>query len=60
LLLEKEVNKQRVTVYRGQYGAVKSIHIGGLVVGDIIDLSAGDRVPADCVLIEEMNMTVDE
>tara|TARA_B110000285_G_C15024737_1_gene563525 strand:- start:744 stop:917 length:174 start_codon:yes stop_codon:yes gene_type:complete len=57
--LEKEVNKQRVTVYRGQFGAVKSIHICGLVVGDIIDLSAGDRVPADCVLIEEMNMTVD-
>ena len=31
-----------------------------LVVGDIVLLSAGDRVPADCLLIEEMDMWVDE
>lgn len=49
-----------VTVYRGQYGATKSIPIKELVVGDIIDLQSGDRVPADCLLLEEMNMTVDQ
>jgi magnesium-transporting ATPase (P-type) len=27
-----------------------------LVVGDIIEVNAGDRVPADCILIEEMNI----
>lgn len=31
-----------------------------LVVGDIIDINQGDRVPADCILIEEMNVTVDQ
>jgi Ca2+-transporting ATPase len=30
------------------------------VVGDIVLLQAGDRVPADCLLIEEMDMSVDE
>jgi len=60
LLLQKEVNKQLVTVERGQYGAVKSIPIKELVVGDIVVLLPGDRVPADCLLIEEMNMTVDQ
>jgi len=49
-----------VTVLRGQYGSVKSIPIKELVVGDIVELLPGDRVPADCLLIEEMNMTVDQ
>ena len=30
------------------------------MVGDIVDLQQGDRVPADCILVEEMNITVDE
>jgi len=30
------------------------------VVGDIVDINQGDRVPADCILVEEMNVTVDE
>jgi len=30
------------------------------VVGDIIRLNAGDRIPADCILIEEADMHVDE
>jgi P-type Ca2+ transporter type 2C len=29
-------------------------------VGDVIMLEAGDRVPADCLLIEEMDMHVDQ
>lgn len=30
------------------------------MVGDVIRLQAGDRVPADCILIEEQDMFVDE
>jgi Ca2+-transporting ATPase len=30
------------------------------VVGDIVDLHQGDRVPADCILVEEMSIAVDE
>ena len=29
-------------------------------MGDIVDINAGDRVPADCILVEEMMITVDE
>ena len=49
-----------VTVYRGRYGTCTSIKMTDLVVGDIIDVNQGDRVPADCILIEEMNVTVDQ
>jgi len=31
-----------------------------VVVGDIVDLKQGDRVPADCILVEEMNIKVDQ
>jgi P-type E1-E2 ATPase len=34
--------------------------IKDVVVGDVIEVSAGNRVPADCVLFEEMNIKVDE
>jgi magnesium-transporting ATPase (P-type) len=47
-------------VFRGNYGTTISVPIKKLVVGDIIDLNQGDRVPADCILIEEMNITVDQ
>jgi Ca2+ transporting ATPase len=30
-----------------------------LVVGDIVELNQGDRVPADCLILDEMNMVVD-
>jgi magnesium-transporting ATPase (P-type) len=30
------------------------------VVGDVIEVNAGDRVPADCLMIEEMNVLVDQ
>lgn len=49
-----------VTVYRGAFGTCVSIQIRDLVVGDIVDVQQGDRVPADCILIEEMNITVDQ
>jgi len=31
-----------------------------LVIGDIIDLALGDKIPADCRLIEASNLTVNE
>lgn len=49
-----------VTVQRGAYGTCVSIQIRDLVVGDVVDLQQGDRVPADCLLFEEMNMVVDQ
>ena len=60
LKLKDEINNQTVTVYRGAFGTCCSIKIRDLVVGDIVDIQQGDRVPADCILIEEMNITVDQ
>jgi magnesium-transporting ATPase (P-type) len=31
-----------------------------LVVGDIVTIESGDIVPADCLLIEEMDIEVDQ
>ena len=60
LKIKDEINNAQVIVYRGQFGTVNSISVRDLVVGDIIDIQQGDRVPADCVLIEETNITVDQ
>jgi len=49
-----------VIVYRGAYGTTCTISVRDLVVGDVVDVQQGDRMPADCVLLEEMNITVDE
>ena len=57
--LNFQINNQMVTVYRGAFGTVTSIPVRDLVVGDIVDVNQGDRVPADCILIEEMNIVVD-
>jgi len=51
---------EKVTVLRGQYGTSQTIFVKDLVIGDIILLNEGDRVPADCLLIEEMDMKVDQ
>ena len=60
LSLRSEILNERCVVLRGQYGTSATVPVTDLVVGDIIQLEAGDRVPADCFLIEEMDMTVDE
>ena len=60
LKLKDEINNQTITVYRGAHGTVQQIPVREVVVGDIVDLKQGDRVPADCILVEEMNIKVDQ
>jgi Ca2+-transporting ATPase len=60
LKIKDEVNNTSVTVFRGQYGTESEILVSDLVVGDVISVQQGDIVPADCILIEEMNISVDE
>lgn len=43
---------------RGNHSEVKCVW--HLVVGDVVKLSLGDKVPADCVIIESQNLNVDE
>ncbi len=41
-------------------GSIKIIDASLLVPGDLVVLDTGDRIPADCILIEGINMMVDE
>ena len=59
-LKRDEISNEQVLVLRGQYGLAVSTFVSDVVVGDIVLLNSGDRVPADCLLIEEMDMKVDE
>ena len=52
--------REQVLVLRGQYGLAVTTFVSDVVVGDIVLLNSGDRVPADCLIIEEMDMKVDE
>lgn len=58
--LQSLVKDEEIAVIRGKYGATQSVNIYKLVVGDIILLEQGARVPADCLLLEGQDITVDE
>jgi magnesium-transporting ATPase (P-type) len=47
-------------VFRGAYGTANSILVKDLVVGDVIQLGQGDRVPADCIVLDEIHLTIDQ
>ena len=49
-----------VTVIRGKQGAMQQLNIWELVVGDVVVLTAGDKVPADCIVISSQNLKVEE
>jgi cation-transporting ATPase I len=51
-------SNQRVRVLRG--GAVVALPVAELVPGDVVLLSAGDSVPADCRILESTALEVDE
>lgn len=58
--LQSDVKDEDIAVIRGKYGATQSVNIYDLVAGDVVLLETGSRVPADCILIESQDMTVDE
>ena len=60
LRLRAEVMNEKCVVLRGQYGTSQTVYVKDLVVGDVVIFDQGDRVPADCMLIEEMDMKVDQ
>lgn len=60
LRLQKEIMDEKIQVLRGQYGTSQTVYVKDLVVGDVVLLNQGDRVPADCLLLQEMDMVVDQ
>lgn len=45
---------------RGNKGLSETCMASNLVVGDIITIEAGMRIPADCILIDGMDVKCDE
>lgn len=41
-------------------GKIKVINAEDLVVGDLVVIESGDKIPADCMLVEDSNFMVDE
>ena len=49
--LQTKLKGDKINVYRGKQGVTLLLKYSDLVVGDIIEIEAGMRVPADCVLL---------
>ena len=60
LSLKDEINNQTVTVFRGAHGTACSVSIRELVVGDVVQINQGDRIPADCIILEEISLEIDQ
>lgn len=45
---------------RGNVGASRTISVWDVVAGDIIILETGSAVPADCLIVEDSDLQVDE
>lgn len=58
--LQSLIKEEDVPVIRGKFGATQSISVWDLVVGDVVLLSAGSRVPADCLVINSADLEVEE
>eukprot|EP01027_Heterolobosea_sp_BB2_P011325 GEZU01016496.1.p1 GENE.GEZU01016496.1~~GEZU01016496.1.p1 ORF type:complete len:1059 (-),score=425.58 GEZU01016496.1:268-3444(-) len=56
--LSEDSKKINVNVVRD--GRIQEVLIDNLVVGDIVELTQGDQVPADGVLVEGFNLKTDE
>ena len=51
---------EEIPVLRGKAGSTQTISVWKLVVGDIVTMQPGDKVPADCIIIESANLQVNE
>lgn len=45
---------------RGKRGSVQTLNVWEMVVGDVVQLQAGDKVPADCLVLSSVNLHVKE
>jgi Ca2+-transporting ATPase len=54
------IQDETCKVIRGAAGTSQDKLVKDIVVGDLVTLEAGDRVPADCICLDEMDMHVDQ
>lgn len=45
---------------RGKRGSVQTLNVWEMVVGDVVQLQPGDKVPADCLVLSSVNLHVKE
>ena len=58
--LQSLIKEEAIPVIRGKFGASHSRSVWELVVGDVVLIHSGDRVPADCLVIESSDLQVEE
>ena len=52
--------EDNVAVFRGNEGITVTIPFQELLVGDVIQLEAGMKIPADCILLTGVDVAADE
>ena len=57
-MIDLAQNEEYVQVFRGRQSELQSVW--QLVVGDLIKLQVGDKVPADCILLSDQKIWVNE
>lgn len=58
--LQSMNREEDIPVLRGKRLSTQTINVWKLVVGDVILLGPGDKVPADCIAIDPVNLIVKE
>jgi P-type E1-E2 ATPase len=58
--LQSLLKEDEVGIIRGKFGSTHTYSVWDLVVGDIILLNTGDRVPADCLIVESNGLEAEE
>lgn len=58
--LQSIMMDETITVNRGKFGSFEQISIWELVVGDVIMVGPGQRVPGDCLVLDASDFKVDE
>jgi P-type E1-E2 ATPase len=53
-------NIEKCAVFRGHDGLTQTLEISELVVGDIIKIEQGMKIPADCILLDGIDIACDE
>jgi Ca2+-transporting ATPase len=51
---------EKIAVFRGAEGLTQTVDVPELVVGDIIKIEQGMKIPADCLLLEGIDIACDE
>jgi Ca2+-transporting ATPase len=51
---------ESLPVIRGKHGSMQTVSIWDMVVGDIVSMQPGDKIPADCLVVSSANLRVKE